>query len=92
MRDVTIKTVLARDDIGPGWDEIIGDRYLDRLVAGEFAMAEEVIGFLQFRTEPATYEVGVGQAMRPYRCLYVGSDFTDALNMFWKAVATHAGV
>ena len=79
--------LVAETDIcklSQSWFEIVGDR---RLISGTFAdfgMAEECIWLLEFVSETCspTYEVGIGECLRPYIQLYVGDNSEAASKIF----------
>jgi hypothetical protein len=69
------------------WAEIVGDRKLTLLYAVEYGFAEETIAMMGF--ESGSYEVGIGESLRPYDRLYLGIWEHEAENRFWQAVTLH---
>ena len=74
-------------DVIGAWAEVVGDRELESGYWAEYGFAEEVIGILHFKD--GTFEVGIGEPLRPYQVLYAGSDFVAAQERFWQAVRLH---
>jgi len=83
--------IVAETDVSKltlSWMEIVGNR---RLVSGifvGFGFAEECIGLLEFVSETCspTFEVGIGESLRPYLQLYVGDNGTIASKTFIDAI------
>jgi hypothetical protein len=92
MRDLEITTTA---DLPEGeWRELVdkcdGYEFKEGTFC-EFELAEEVIGFLRFNTELGPqFEVGIGEALRPYIELYAGNDVAVATSVFWTAVQVRA--
>jgi len=81
-------------EIGPEWGEVVGTRRLKSVIAVEYGLAEETIALLTFEPhveggpadEPETYEVGIGECLRPYSRLYEGTSLEDATFAFLEAI------
>lgn len=69
-----------------GWSEIVGERKLLQAQFADFGLGDMSVGLLQFADE--TYEVGVGECLRPYRQLYLGTDLEQASEKFVLYVAS----
>ena len=87
-REFEIVAETENEKLSPSWFEIVGER---RLVSGTFVgfgMAEECIGLLEFVSEicSPTFEVGVGESLRPYIQLYLGDNGVIASKIFIEAV------
>ena len=83
-REYEIVSETEVEKLSPSWFEIVGER---RFVSGTFVgfgMAEECIGLLEFVSETCspTFEVGVGECLRPYRLLYKGDNGVTASKIF----------
>jgi hypothetical protein len=96
IRDCEITNVQLTD-IPPEWPQVadkvvFGRPYqeIDGAVFAEFALAEEVIGLLRYKQQTGfSYEVGIGEPLRPYQRLYFGMSAQDAEERFWQAVTMH---
>lgn len=71
--------------LGDGWKEVIGDRKVVSMVCLDAGMAEECLSMIQF--EGDVFEVGIGEALRPYRKLYEGDNNEEATEAFMKAAS-----
>lgn len=91
IREFTI-TTLGDDltQIGPSWLEVAGNRSVERVIVCEFDAAEEVIGLLSFTG--GTYEVGIGEALRGYEVLYLGTSDLMAFDKWLGAVREHVWI
>ena len=83
-REYEIVSETEVEKLSPSWFEIVGER---RFVSGTFVgfgMAEECIGLLEFVSETCspTFEVGVGECLRPYILLYKGDNGATASKIF----------
>jgi hypothetical protein len=87
MRDLTIETTTELDPAS-AWADVIAGRDLRQATAAEFDLAEETIALLEFTD--GTYEVGVGECLRPYCQVYAGADRDQAGEEFWRLVRGHA--
>jgi hypothetical protein len=91
-------------NLSEGWDMVVGDRKLVAIHTCEFGFAEEVVGLMVFdegteitplgpgalATMPVfSYEVGVGESLRPYVQVHVGTDTREALSKFFAACMAH---
>ena len=85
MRDVSIETV---DSVGGSWAEVANNRPILSVTAAEFGLAEEVISLMRFVN--GTFEVGIGESLRPYQQLYTGPRKSHAEDIFWATVRRHA--
>ena len=74
------------DDVScsPGWSVIIDERELHSAIYVEYGIAEEVIALLEFKD--GSFEVGIGECLRPYNELYSGEDREEASRIFLEAV------
>jgi len=77
------------DDFPPGFLEIleggkkpVGASYV------QFGLIEEAIVMIVFEDE--SFEVGVGEALRPYICIYRGSDELEASRLFVEEIVARA--
>ncbi len=70
------------------WSEVIGERKLRTASFVEVAFAEEVIGFMEFKD--GSFEVGIGESLRPYNQLYVGGDRYKASEVYLRAIQERA--
>ena len=66
------------------WSTIIGERELHSAIYVEYGIAEEVIALLEFKD--GSFEVGIGECLRPYNKLYSGKDREKASRIFLEAV------
>jgi len=71
----------------PGWGKVIGERKVVTAAACDAGFAEETILFLAF--EDGTFEVGMGESLRPYNQVYKGSDEEVAVEKFSSIVTKH---
>lgn len=81
------------DQLPSEWLEVVGDRQLLEVLFVDHALGEGATALLEFRNpkfESAVYyEVGHGEALRPYTKYYSGGDLTLALIAFVLNVARH---
>jgi len=77
--------LFTQDEMGPAWQEVLGDRKLKVGVVADFGFADAQIAFMAF--EDGSYEVGHGECLRPYWRHYSGSDEAEARG----AWAQHVG-
>jgi len=83
--------VCKPEDLGEGsWSEVVGKRKLYAAIHVEFGLAEEVIGFLEF--EDGTFEVGIGECLRPYDLRYAGKEREKASQAFIEAIDSCATI
>lgn len=87
MRAFEIATITDSNELGPAWQEIVEGRELEQTIYCEFGFAEEVITLLAFKD--GSFEVGIGESLRPYDQIYVGDDEERALTDFLLAVKRH---
>jgi len=93
MREAYLESMNTTSDpewdekIGPEWVSVIGDRTVSMIHACEFGLAEETIACLIF--DDGTCEVGIGECMRPYSRLYLGSDPKVGFRRFMEVVVMH---
>jgi hypothetical protein len=76
------------------WVDVIGDRKCVEMITCEFGFAEEVLAFMCFRGEGKsfeTYEVGRGEAGRPYIEIYKGDNREDASEAFYWEIKHSLG-
>jgi len=78
-------------DIGPEWWEIVGKRRLKSVICVQYGMAEETIVLLTFNEttldpKDDTYEVGIGECLRPYDQRYTGPSLEEATFHFLTAI------
>jgi len=85
MRDCTIETVTQ--DFPEEWQSVNPDKLIESLTTCEFELAEEVIGLVRYID--GTFEVGIGESLRPYSRLYSGAYRETANERFWQAVTLH---
>ena len=86
----SIGIVVSEEQLGDAWRELLIERNrgFDHIIYVEFGFAEEVIGMIHYMD--GTYEVGIGESLRPYDLLYEGTDLEEATESFLKAVRRHA--
>jgi hypothetical protein len=83
--------VTATDELeGGAWANVVGERKLKKATFAEFGFAEEVIALLKF--EDGSFEVGIGESLRPYQQLYEGDDPEAAIIEWWSALRLHANM
>lgn len=82
MRDAEISS----GDIPPAWLAVIGGRRLVSASFCEFGPAEETVGLLAFAD--GTYEVGVGESLRPYARVALTDDRREAHRVWWEQIRT----
>lgn len=70
---------------GSAWAEIVKGRGFKEGIAADFGIGEECYALLEF--EDGTFEVGVGEALRPYLQLYLGKDRGIASEVFHSQVS-----
>jgi hypothetical protein len=86
-REFSLVNALTTDELSDSWDvEVVGKR-VKEFISGifvNFGMGEECIGFLTFKDSETKYsfEVGVGECLRPYDQLYFGDDENKASKIF----------
>ncbi|MGE5133208.1 MAG: hypothetical protein ACM32E_09905 [Gemmatimonadota bacterium] len=85
MRDAEI---VSGEVPSQAWLDVIGGRKLLSITTAEFGAAEELLGLLEF--VDGTYEVGLGEPLRPYARLYLGDSRREAHGKFWNEVRAHA--
>lgn len=93
IRDVEITTFNDRDELPSAWQEVVGDRLFVRMTMATFGFAEESIGLIVFRGDPGgnnLFEVGIGEALRPYHMLYRGYYEHVAEVRFWRVLTLTA--
>lgn len=84
-REFTIISVTNSNELSDSWDvEVVADRDFISGTFADFGMAEECIGILELKDEDdkTIYEVGVGESLRPYNQLYIGSSCEMASKTF----------
>lgn len=54
------------------------------IIGCNFGFAEEVIGFVEYKD--GSFEVGIGECLRPYDHLYAGEDDEAASKVFFEAI------
>lgn len=84
-----IGVILPSEEMGPSWRALIDERgkEFSRLIYLEYGFAEEVICMIYFLD--GSFEVGVGESLRPYELLYAGNDLEEASRAFLEAVQIH---
>jgi len=89
MREFEIYLIYGKEleNIGDGWKGIIEDRKVENILTVEFGFAEEVICLIEFTD--GTFEVGVGESMRPYSQRYIGDSRGVASVTFYNELAKH---
>jgi hypothetical protein len=83
-REYVLIAVTNTEDLSESWnEEVVADRKFISGTFAEFGMAEECVGFLELGSkDKLTYEVGVGECLRPYRQVYLGEDIGIASKTF----------
>jgi hypothetical protein len=85
-RDLHVGT---SDKVYGFWHEVVGERQVRTVLHAEFGLAEENLVLMGFTD--GTYEVGVGESMRPYDVVYVGNDSEAAYAAWAGKLADLAG-
>jgi len=78
-REYTIVAVTSIKELSPSWKEIVDKREFTSGTFANFGLAEECIGLLEFKD---SFEVGLGECLRPYIQLYIGEDASMASKIF----------
>ena len=82
-------SMLALTKVTEGsWKEVIGDRKLQSIILCEYGFAEEVIAMMEF--VDGSFEVGIGESLRPYKRLYEGMELEEATKSFLEALREHS--
>jgi hypothetical protein len=68
-----------------GWIEVVHGRKVKNIIFADFGFADTCVAFLTFYDD--TYEVGQGEALRPYIQHYAGDNHEEASAEFIAAVA-----
>ena len=86
--EATISSVTT-SQLGEAWKAIVEERgkELEHAIYVEYGLAEEVISLMTFKD--GSYEVGIGESLRPYDQLYVGTSLEEATKHFLTAVREH---
>ena len=71
-------------ELGDGWQGVVGTREVSNAIGVEYGLAEESIMMFEFKD--GTFEVGIGESLRPYDQLYSGDDQLDATRAFLGAI------
>lgn len=79
---------VTRDEMGPAWDDVIGDRNLISCAVADFGFADAQVVLMTFVDG---YEVGHGECMRPYSVLYKGNDLKKAVDAWVEHIARLGG-
>lgn len=94
MRDLQLATI---DDVesmasflNSAWGEVVDTRIITRAQMCWFDFAEETIALMEFKD--GTFEVGIGEPLRPYDQVYLGTEGKKALGMFFDTVQDHAAL
>ena len=74
-----------KSDLAPAWVEVVGDRDFESATFADFGLGDVCLGMLHFRD--GSYEVGQGEALRPYIQHYAGSDAEEASQKFIEKLA-----
>ncbi len=83
----TVIYTVEKPAAGSAWEGIVGDRPLKVITVVEYGLAEEVIAMIEF--QDGTFEVGIGESLRPYDLLYQGCDLELASRAFLEAIKDH---
>jgi hypothetical protein len=84
LRDFEITTDVGHDDVGMEWKAQVNFHGIKEGTFASFGLGEEVVGHLTMAD--GTFEVGIGEPMRPYIQLYTGDDEIKAADAFWDAL------
>lgn len=84
VREFEVSTGEGTKVLGSAWRGVYGDAVVLSATVAEFGIAEEVVGLIHYEDE--SHEVGIGEALRPYRRLYLGLSEAEAFEVWWKAV------
>jgi hypothetical protein len=88
VRDFEVTTGVGHEDVGMEWKAQVNFHDIKEGTFVSFGTGEEVIGHLEM--EDGTFEVGIGEALRPYIQLYNGDNAVLATDAFWDALEKHA--
>jgi hypothetical protein len=90
MKKIREFTIEIGDVNNPGEWGTIREAKLKAIQGCSFDLAEETIGLLEY--EDGVYEVGVGECLRPYTCLYSGEIAEKASDVFIREIMKRAYV
>jgi hypothetical protein len=74
-----------KKNVAKEWDRVVGNRNVRAAVFVDLGLGDACLGFFEFADD--TFEVGVGEAGRPYRQCYLGTDHGEASVKFVREVA-----
>ena len=69
-------------EMGPAWNSVIGGRKVKKIFNSDFGLGDMSVSLIAFDDGTFEVEVGVGEAMRPYNCLYEGNDPEKAADVY----------
>lgn len=69
-----------------GWREVANGRTIVKAAFLDFGFADQCTAYFEF--SDGTFEVGIGEALRPYDQLYSGNDGNDAKAAFMSKLLT----
>jgi hypothetical protein len=88
IREGTVFSVVPVSDIEGAWAEVVGNRVVRSCAVVQYGPAEEVVAFFSFAD--GTFEVGIGEALRPYLQMYEGRDAFKATEVFLRVAYEHS--
>jgi len=74
-------------DVGPAWAGIIGEREVRKIFNTDFGLGDMSVSLIAF--QDGSFEVGVGEALRPYDELYRGNDANEATEAYVSFIDDH---
>lgn len=72
--------ILPGEELSPGWSEVVGNNSYEAIYNTDFGLGDMSVSLIVYSN--GLYEVGVGEALRPYRGLYFGRDPEKAVEAY----------